>query len=58
MLEALAAVVLFGLMLLPVVNIGVGAIAGFVLGGIVGAVAGAAIGFVISFFWSQSDVFR
>jgi hypothetical protein len=52
MLEALAAVILVGLMLLPVINIGVGLIAGFVLGGIGGAVIGAIVGFVISAFWA------
>ena len=50
MFEALAAVVLFGLMLLPVVNVGVGAIAGLVLGGPGGAVIGLVIGFLISSF--------
>ncbi|NJO34460.1 MAG: hypothetical protein HC869_16355 [Rhodospirillales bacterium] len=52
MLEALAAVVLCGLMLVPVINIGVGLIAGFVLGGIGGALVGAVVGFVISAIWA------
>jgi hypothetical protein len=37
MLEALATVILAGLMLVPVLNIFVGLIAGFVLGGLGGA---------------------
>lgn len=48
MLEALAAVILCGLMLVPGVNVFVGLIAGFVLGGVLGALAGGAIGLAIS----------
>lgn len=48
MLEALATVVLCGLMLLPLINIPVGVIAGFMLWGLPGAIGGCVVGLCIS----------
>jgi hypothetical protein len=48
MLEALAAVILFGLMFVPLINIAVGLIAGGFLWGPFGAISGGLIGLVIS----------
>jgi hypothetical protein len=52
MVSALAAVILVGLMLFPIVNIAVGLIAGFMLGGPLGAVAGLVIALIICAAWS------
>lgn len=48
MLTALAAVILCGLMLVPVANIAVGLIAGAALGGVGGAVLGIIVGLVVT----------
>ncbi|MCC7251613.1 hypothetical protein [Hyphomicrobium sp.] len=44
MLEILATVILIGLMLVPLVNVLVGVVAGFMLFGFFGAIAGFVIG--------------
>lgn len=54
MLEILATVVLLGLMLVPMANIAVGAIAGYMLYGVGGALAGAVVGSVITSVYSGS----
>jgi len=48
MLTALAAVILCGLMLVPIGNIAVGLIAGAALGGAIGAFLGMTVGLVIT----------
>lgn len=48
MLEALAAVLLCALMLIPVVNVGIGGVAGFFLFGLWGAACGAFAGYLIT----------
>jgi uncharacterized protein involved in cysteine biosynthesis len=58
MLEILATIILLGLMLVPMVNVAVGAIAGFMLYGFMGALGGAFIGGFIThmhsaeFYWN------
>lgn len=51
MVTALAAVVLIGLMFIPIVNVAIGFVAGAVLGGPLGAIAGAMIGGGITAAW-------
>jgi hypothetical protein len=50
MVEALATVILLGLMFIPVLNLLVGVVAGAVLGGPVGAVVGFITGWIISIY--------
>ena len=54
MVSALAAVILAGLMLIPMVNILVGLIAGMVLGGLGGGLLGAGLGAIITMFWMSA----
>lgn len=51
MLEALAAVALIGLMIVPSFNLIVGPVAGFLLGGWTGAGAGLVAGLIITRLW-------
>lgn len=51
MVEAAAAALICALMLIPLVNIAIGAVAGLVLFGWVGALVGALIGLVVSMVW-------
>ena len=51
MIEAAAAALICALMFIPLANIAIGAVAGFVLFGVFGAGVGAAIGVAITAIW-------
>jgi hypothetical protein len=51
MVEAAAAALICALMFIPLANIAVGAVAGFVLFGVFGALGGALIGVVMTLVW-------
>lgn len=48
LLDAIATIILVGMMLIPIVNVGVGAIAGAALGGVPGAIIGITTAFSLS----------